>query len=432
MSSNLYKIIRSLYFRILSIIHYIYQYYILFKWIRHKQNKTIIRIQNKEKITVVFFAMNLPMWRYQGLYDELLKYSAFEVYLVLSPCKTFSLEQQRLDIEKLRSYFKSKSVTYIDYNFINDAVYDVRNKLNPDLLFYPQPYSHLLVKEHDSTSFYDKLICYYPYAFWTAYSTWSYDEPFHNVAWKLYYSTELHKRDAIEIAHNKGRNVVIVGYPNSDNFLNTQSKDVWKKQSIRKKRIIWAPHFTISEERSFVVHSNFLWMADFMLEVAQKYSEQIQFAFKPHPRLLTELYVHPDWGQARTNSYYQIWKDLENGQFENGEFKDLFMTSDGMIHDCSSFTVEYHYCLKPVMYIQGNLKTYADTLSEFGKLALEAHYLGKNKEDIINFIEKVILGGEDTMFETRKLFYDKYLLPPNGKTVVENTLDDLLKSLKKK
>ena len=169
-------------------------------------------------------------------------------------------------------------------------------------------------------------------------------------------------------------------------------------------------------------------MADFMLEFADKYADKIQFVFKPHPRLLTELYKHDDWGKDRTTRYYAEWETRKNTQLEEGDFIDLFMTSDAMIHDSGSFCVEYHYSGNPVMYIAENFEEQLTEKGEFGKLAMRLHYVGKCKEDIVNFIENVILHGNDTMRQERKNFYKKYLLPPNGKSVAENTMDVFLKT----
>ena len=400
--------------------------------IRIKQQRRLRRIEySNDRGRVVFFAMNVSMWRYQALCEALARNNHFDVNVVLSPCATYSIEQQRKDIAALKEYFAKHQTPYIDHNFEAAESYDVRQEIDPDILFYPQPYPNILCAKHDISNFEDRLLCYYPYAFWTAYGSWSYDTRFHNIAWKLYYSTKLHLKDAQRLALNRGRNVVVVGYPNADNFLHTPTVDVWKSQPKAKKRIIWAPHFTISKERSLVAHSSFLWMADLMLEIAEQYRDSIQIAFKPHPRLLTELCLHPEWGEERAINYYQKWRDMANGQLEDGEFKDLFMTSDAMIHDSSSFTVEYHYSLKPVIYVQEDVEAYASTLSEFGRLALDAHYKGKNREDIIDFVERIVLGNEDEMLAQRQAFYEDYLLPPYGHTVCENTVIDLLKSLKR-
>ena len=176
------------------------------------------------------------------------------------------------------------------------------------------------------------------------------------------------------------------------------------------------------------MQSNFLWMADFMLELAERYAGKIQIAFKPHPRLLTELYKHKDWGKDRANCYYDEWANRENTQLETEGFIDLFMTSDAMIHDSGSFSIEYHYSGNPVLYIADNFEQQVAEKGELGKLAMRKHYVGRFKEDIIHFIEEVVLNGNDPMKQGREDFYKQYLLPPNGKSVAENTRDVFLET----
>ncbi|MBQ0069648.1 MAG: CDP-glycerol glycerophosphotransferase family protein, partial [Bacteroidales bacterium] len=188
--------------------------------------------------------------------------------------------------------------------------------------------------------------------------------------------------------------------------------------------------YSIVVQFGLVPRSNFLWMAETMLELASKYQDKIQLAFKPHPRLLTELYKHPDWGKEKTDAYYAQWESRPNTQLETGGFIDLFMTSDAMIHDSGSFAVEYHYSRKPVMFVSRDLNSILDTQSEFGKLAYDMHYIGKTTDDIDSFVTHVVMEGNDSLKEKRDKFYNDYLLPPNGKTVAENTIEDLLKSLK--
>lgn len=417
-------------------IHRIYWFF-WFRFLRHlfkgyfakKQANLLKELKTRDEIVVVFFAMSLPMWRYQRLYEAMKDHPLFRPYIVLTPRITYAKEQQRKDMDRLREYFTQLHIPFMDFDVDGRRPVNIRKTLKPDILFYPQPYDRAFTPMHDCSFFYDKLLAYYPYAFWSASGAWSYDTFFHNVAWKLFYSTELHHQEAVSIASNKGSNVSVTGYPNADNFLYTSHKDVWKPQSHSVKRIVWAPHFTISKERSIVTHSNFLWMADFMLEMAHKYKDKLQIAFKPHPSLLTELYLHPEWGKERTDAYYATWRDLDNGQLDEGEFKDLFMTSDAIIHDCGSFSIEYHYSLKPAMYVSQDLKEYTDTLSEFGRMAVNLHYKASNREDILHFIGHNVLGEDDPMLPARQEFYNKYLLPPGGKSVVENTLSDILKSL---
>ena len=114
---------------------------------------------------------------------------------------------------------------------------------------------------------------------------------------------------------------------------------------------------------------------------------------------------------------------------QTGEFVDLFMTSDAMIHDSGSFGVEYHYSGNPVMYVADNFEEQVADMALFGQLAMRQHYVGKCKQDIIDFIENTVIGGNDPMKEGRARFVQDYLISPNGKTVVQNTMDILLKEL---
>ena len=381
----------------------------------------------KKRIKVVFIATNLSMWRYQNLYQTLRKNPKFDVYILITPFIEFDSQQQINDYNTLTNYFEENKIPFLSAINKDNTPFNLRKEINPDILFYPQPYRRIVSPSLQYTHFLDKLLCYYPYAFWTSKGEWSYNQGFHNMAWKLFYSTELHRKDAILYSMNKGKNVEIVGYPNADNFLSGTYRNVWKKQDTPKKRIIWAPHYTIFSG-GYLCQSNFLSIAENMIDLAKNYTDKIQFAFKPHPKLYTELCNHKDWGKQKTEAYYQQWKTMENTQLESGEYIDLFMTSDAMIHDSSSFTVEYHYSQKPVMFITNNYNKHLEGKSDFGKLAMEQHYIGKNKEDIIQFIENVVLKGNDPMKAGRENFFKRYLLPPNGKTVAQNTIDVFIKA----
>ena len=385
-------------------------------------------LRYKKQINVVFYACSLAMWRYHHLYEEMAKHPRFKTTIAILPARGYSKEQRKKDVETLKEYFISREIPYV---LVEDDVgncLNLKKEYKPDLVFYPQPYGDLYREEHKCNIYMDRLLCYYPYAFWRSIDFWSYNLLFHNIAWKLFYSTELHRKDAKEIANNKGRNVEVVGYPTADDFLYRKHVDVWKPQPVKKKRVIWAPHFTIYPG-GLLKQSNFLWMADLMLEIVENYSDEIQFAFKPHPRLYSELSNSNVWGQEKTDEYYRKWADMDNSQVETGEFIDLFMTSDAMIHDSGSFGVEYHYSGNPVMYIADDFDEQVSKMSEFGKLAMKQHYVGSNKDDIIRFIDDIVLGNNDYMATQRKEFVEAYLIPPNGKTVAENTMNVLLKEL---
>ena len=171
-------------------------------------------------------------------------------------------------------------------------------------------------------------------------------------------------------------------------------------------------------------------MADTMLEIAQNYKDKIQIVFKPHPRLMTELYAHLDWGKEKTDRFYHLWDTMPNTKVETGNYIDLFMTSDAMIHDCGSFSVEYLYSKNPVMFMTNGEKEYRQELNGLGNGALDQHYIGTDTAAIYRFIDDVVIGGNDTMKEQRNKFVNDILLPPNSKSVVENTMDVICNGLK--
>lgn len=415
-----------------KVLRYIYLHGYKYRAVQRVHNRLVKSLDTTRPVRVTFIAMNVAMWRYQQLWELMSKDPRFEVSIVLSACIDYGRDHNIAELKKMRAYFAEHNMPYCDYELEKggDPV-DIRKVCNPLVMFYPQPYEHLLVPQHDCMAFYDRLICYYPYAFWTSRGKWSYNFHFHNMAWRLYYSTVLHLKEAVSTATNRGRNVRVVGYPNADAYLRGSYSNVWKplNDGRQRKRIVWAPHYSIVDKFGLVPRSNFLWMAQPMLELARTRSDELQFAFKPHPRLLTELYAHPDWGKERTDAYYAHWQSLPNTQLETGGFVDLFMTSDAMIHDSGSFAVEYHYSHQPVMYVSRDMDSLLATQSEFGRLAYSLHYIGSTEQDIVAFINDVVIAGNDHMKEKRGMFYNDYLLPPNGKTVAQNTVDDLVKSL---
>ena len=379
----------------------------------------ISTLRYKKKINIVFVAMNLPMWRYQGIYNKLASNKRFNVVVLILPCVTYSKVQQQRDRETLINFFNNNNITYVIGEDASGNLINIRKDLDPDVMFYPQPYERIFNSSVDFSSFYDKLLCYIPYAFWISSGDFSYNCPLHNKAWKLFYSTYMHKADGVKYARNKGRNIEVVGYPNADEFLFKEHVDVWKSQAIKKKRVIWAPHFSIYDGGP-IKQSNFLWMADLMLHLAKKYNDTIQFAFKPHPVLFSELCKHKNWGEEKTKKYYQTWAEMDNGQLETDLFIDLFMTSDAMIHDSGSFCVEYLYSKNPVMFISSNFDKQLEGKSDFGVLAMRQHYVGSNGDDITAFLDNVVLGNDDKMKRERDSFFHSYLMPPNGISVADS------------
>ncbi|MBQ4636060.1 MAG: CDP-glycerol glycerophosphotransferase family protein [Akkermansia sp.] len=229
--------------------------------------------------------------------------------------------------------------------------------------------------------------------------------------------------------NNQGRNLAIVGHPYLDylregkNYCLQDMNNMWKNYRPGIKKLIWAPHWTIGNQ-SFYSNGSFLSICDDMVNLAKQHADRLLIAFKPHPILYRALCDHPDWGQEKTDAYYKQWATMPNTQVEEGEYRELFWSSDAMIHDCGSFIIEYPIVNKPCMYLQRG-EGYSD-FNEFAKAALNCYTIGKNAEDIEKFIIEQVIGAQDPKKDVRVDFIEQYLSPVGGKTAAENIIESIL------
>ena len=319
----------------------------------------------------------------------------------------------------LINYLKEKDYPYILLN----SQETINNRIHPDIIFYQKPYGTVHKKNDYYRNFYS-LFCYVSYGFHSIKDSdysFFHSAPLNNLAWQNYYENELALKHVAEYMPNKGINCVVTGLPMTDSYLRPSVKDPWKPQHHNKKRIIWAPHHTVSNQE-WINYSTFLNYYEFMLKIAKKYADRAQFAFKPHPSLKWKLDMM--WGKERADDYYNQWKKMDNSQYEDGNYIDLFKTSDAMIHDCASFTIEYLYTKKPVMYLIKD-HHHGDGLNEFGRMAFDLHYKGESETDIEKYIIDII-EERDPMKEKRVSFYHDFLLPPNNNNAFDNIMNRIL------
>ena len=100
-----------------------------------------------------------------------------------------------------------------------------------------------------------------------------------------------------------------------------------------------------------------------------------------------------------------------------------------MIHDSSSFSVEYHYTGKPVMFTTINLVDAISNLNEFGRDAILAHYHGSSSEQVKSFIDNVVIAGNDPKKKERLDFFKNYLQTPGNTPVSENIYREIVNSI---
>lgn len=388
----------------------------------HTLKNRINRVRRKKNIRVLFAVAETATWKNDCLYRTMLEHPRFTPFILILPDEQKEASLSKEEVDACFDFFSRKGYT-CSYPYQNGKLINIRNALKPDIIFYQKPYKayprNLLYYKNMSA-----LFCYTNYAFHSLLVDWANENDFFKLMWQNYYENTSAYTDLRRKFPDVSSNVVVTGLPVADLFLDEKHKDKWKKTDEKRKRIIWAPHFSISDDGG-LSYSTFLSIAEGMLEFIKTTRLPIQIAFKPHPLLKSELYTYPSWGKEKTDHYYSAWESLSNAQLETGEYVDLFMSSDAMIHDCGSFTIEYHYTLKPVLYLV-NGKEHTKMMNTFAREAYDLHYKGKNMQDIRHFIENVVLEDSDYLLEKRKCFFESYLLPPHHQSATENIIQAIL------
>lgn len=393
------------------------------------RKRFVASLRNKSKIKVAFFLQSPSIWKYGRLYWLFEHSERFEPVVVICPFNV-RLNSDKGEILRImrqaEDFAKESGYRYFQtYDSVRNKWLNVKKLLNPDVIFYTKPYKDTLPQYH-IYRFKDRLNCYAPYGimcidiFWIVYNL-----PFHNLLWRFFVETEYQRGYSQQYQTCGGKNTQVVGSLGMETLMLPDYKpvDVWKPQPKRKKRIIWAPHHTVEHLFNF---SNFFTYCDLMFELAEKYKDEIQIAFKPHPVLKFKLINI--WGTEKTEAYYQRWRDLPNGQLEEGYYADLFLTSDAMIHDCASFTAEYLHTRKPTMFIVKDEHT-ADHWNSFGQMCFDLHYHAHQPTDVEEYIKNVVIAGNDTKAAERDDFYRNYLYPKDGVMPSQKIVDEIIKQI---
>lgn len=401
----------------------------LISGVEAKQKKALSKIKQQKRVKIAFFVIHSSVWKYELLYRLLERHATFEPIIVVCPYTARDQETMQKEMADSFEFFTQHGYQVTKtFDQKNGEWLNVRKVIQPDLVFFTNPYN-LTKKEYYITSWLDKLTFYVPYGFMiTNRPQMQYDQLLHNLVFKIFYESNFQKKQAIKFGRNKGRNGVATGYPGLDEFLFPKrvedTASVWKIADPHVKKIIWAPHHSIEPEETAFNYSNFLTYAIFMQELLGQYRNRIQVAFKPHPILKSKLYKHADWGKVRTDEYYSSWKNVANGQLEEGTYVDLFLTSDAMIHDSGSFLVEYISTNKPSLYMVRNEEN-LNGFTALGNEVLSSHYQSFDKERLVSFIENVI-NNQDPLKEKREQVIQKYLLPPNSNPSSVNIFNEIM------
>lgn len=383
-------------------------YFRFLVYTREKRYPIVLQgLKEKSKIKVVFLVSRTAVWKVDYLYRLFERSNRFEPLVIVCPIMNNGKEERLRTIDETYDFFQKKGYNVLSsYDPKTESYIDIKNIVDPDIVFYLNPYKGLIYKDYYISNFSDRITCYVPYFFREDDGKELINEELFYRCNMFFTETKYHKELNQKMMYLNPRNMVVTGYPGIEKFLDpTYMPNVtWPVNVKKQKKIIWAPHHTI-EKDWFYASSCFLDYADFMIEMASKYKEEISIVFKPHPILRKRL--NELWGKSVTNNYYEKWDKMDNTSFENGDYHDLFINSDAIIHDSSSFLIEYMYTNKPAMRTM-RYNNYNTHHNEFANECLSHYYLAYNKEEIEQFIVNVI-NGIDPKKEKRTQFFNTKL-----------------------
>lgn len=380
-------------------------------YVRNKLLEHFIKWK-KGKRNIVFLATLSENWtKFDFLYQKFLQDDRYNTYLVLSPIYNKGKAFEMQEVKKLINLFDSKGYQYINLQNHNIKEYLCKT-IKPDLFFYSSPYLNQIHPDFSQLKYIKALTCYIPYSFMASEEPFLYNMDLHNLCWKFFLETKLHKKLAVKFQSLHGTNVVVTGYPGLDQFLygKAQIENKWLNNNISIKKIIWAPHQAKLE--------NFESLGTFLMEYSDMNKNSIQIAMKPHPLLRDVLYKTSGWGKTKTDKFFDKWCDSDNRLIVEGDYSDLFLTSDAMIHNSYSFMTEYVAMNKPVMYYLGNEKN-PFQFSDYGNAILKCHYHAFEMNDVKKFIEGVVFSNQDILLGRRTWFINKLLKNKNGLSASE-------------
>ena len=370
---------------------------------------SVQRIRRKDKIKIGFTMVEAAHWCGKDLYDFFANDERFETTVFL--CLDFN--KPATDV--IKNDF-IRGVEQLKSHGINVVAVDDKNATLPtqDVLIYLSPYlSRFPVFFNLNNVTARTLSTHIPYAFDTSFHVKEfYSFELFLILWKVFFSSavtfDIYKKKCV-IGMSRG---FYSGYPRMDIFFKPDTKFHfdWKMTRPDAKKLIWAPHHSIKGDPS-IRYATFQWNYKFMYELA-KANPAISWVFKPHPWLLYKAVREKVFPSAEDfQKYLQAWNDLPNAiVYTGGYYQDIFATSDALIHDCGSFSAEYQYMDKPMIYLTRPEQKH----NELGEEILKVSYLvdGKDFKGIAALLQKLLIEGKDDKAAERKNVFDKYLNYP--------------------
>lgn len=362
-------------------------------------------MKKEEVVKVGFLVYSISEWQCEYLYRLLERMDGYEPYIIICGYNHGTRKEVRNAYRVTAKYFREKNymVRYAGYMEKNSS--DFINDIN--IVFSFLPYKMCPTDVNIEELYLNQISVHVSYGMHLVsrdpsyYKESYYDKSIYKLSWMINSLCESEKNEIASQQRLAGYNIVINGYVKFDEFIKTKyecDENLWG--NVNNTKIIWAPHFNLQKGMNGTFKDNY----KFFLAYAKKHPD-VSWIVKPHPRMSWGVVAYGVFESSlEYEEYLDEWRALDNATvIEQGEYYDIFATSDGMILDSISFIGEYQYTHKPLLILEPGEQR---GLSEFGKklYAVNNRCAGDDFQAIEAFITNVANGINEKSVEQKKFF----------------------------
>lgn len=392
-----------------------------------KELKKLRNIAKNEKIKVLFCVVYDAVFPARPIFEKMIGDDLFEPMLVVIPDIIRGRQNMLKQLDKAYKTYQDiygSALVLKGYEENKDKYLDLTD--NYHLVCSANPYDEMTHQFFTYAFFISKglfpFFVNYAYLGRTKHEFIILNLESLNQSWLIFTESYPVQKVMQGIMPNRAINTVVTGYCKMDSLYHS------KRCIDNKTRIIIAPHHTIGSSKDSLKLSNFLLYADFFLQLPKKYP-LVDFIFRPHPLLFVTLSKDELWGRVKVENYLsELLRNSNVTYSTEGNYFDIFINSDAIIHDCGSFLAEYFYTDNPQCYLLRSEEAINEEFLSFGKEMLKHTYCVYNTTQVIKFIDNVVIAKNDYMKEQRLNFANKYI-KYNYPTASQMAIDFLKKKL---
>jgi SAM-dependent methyltransferase len=378
-----------------------------------------------EKIRIVFFVIRGEIWSsLEPVWSRAAKDERFNVSVVLLESTDSKIESTQLS--KAQTLLEISGIPYL-----NEPSFSLEN-YRPHVVFYPLPYGEFYPQKYkpEAVAALGCRIAYLSYgleigggAFNLRYQ---YDCEVQRVARWLFARSQAQFKNFKRYCSKDNARVLVTGHPRTERYKDYKVRPhrAAEKKARGRQVILWTPHFSVLQRRKW---SSFLDHHEKILRLIDD-RPNLFLLLRPHPFLRTNLAKLSDWSYERVAAWFREIDGKDNVHVDTEtDYHPAFVISSALMADAGSFLVEYLHTGKPICYLTGKDDI---GLNEEAR-SLDCFFPGASEIDIARYLDSVIIKGEDSLREKRKLALKIYFGSDN-QTPSQLILDEISNNIENK